>query len=132
MDITISQEQGRVPVTVFRISGNVDSTTSGQFEQKVKQAIQDGTRYLLLDMQITPFISSAGLRAIHAAFIELRGLTPDISDREMRDGISAGTYKSPHLKLLNPSTNVRTALHTAGFDMYLETHTDLKKAVASF
>ena len=132
MEITVSQEQGRVPVTIFHISGNVDSTTAAQFEQKVKEAIATGTRHLLLDMQNTPFISSAGLRAIHAAFIELRGRTPDMSDREMRDGISAGTYKSANLKLLNPSANVGTALHTAGFDMYLETHTDLKKAVASF
>jgi anti-anti-sigma factor len=132
MDITISQEQGRVPVTVFRIRGNVDASTAGEFERKVREATAAGTRHLLLDMQDTPFISSAGLRAIHAAFIELRNLTPDMPDKDMRDGINAGTYKSPQLKLLSPSTNVSTALHTAGFDMYLESHTDLKKAVASF
>lgn len=132
MDITISQEQGRVPVTVFRIRGNVDAATAGEFERKVREATAAGTRHLLLDMQDIPFISSAGLRAIHAAFIELRNLTPDMPDKDMRDGINAGTYKSPQLKLLNPSTNVSTALHTAGFDMYLESHTNLKKAVASF
>lgn len=132
MEITTSQEQGRVPVTVFHINGNVDSTTYGAFEKKVQEAVQGGARHILLDMQNTPFISSAGLRAIHAAFIELRNLTPDVTDKEMRDGISAGTYKSPHLKLLNPSANVRTALHTAGFDMYIDSFTNLKKAVASF
>jgi anti-anti-sigma factor len=132
MEITTSQEQGRVPVTVFHITGNVDSTTYGQFEKKFEEALKGGTRYILLDMQNTPFISSAGLRAIHAAFIELRNLTPDMTDKEMRDGISAGTYKSPHLKLLNPSVNVRTALHTAGFDMYLDSFKDLKSALAAF
>jgi len=132
MEISISQEQGRVPVTVFHVSGNIDSNTTAQFEQKVKEAIRGGARHLLLDMHDTPYISSAGLRAIHAALIELRGLTPDVSDKEMRDGISAGTYKAPQLKLLNPSANVRTVLHTAGFDMYIETHSDLNKAVASF
>jgi hypothetical protein len=50
----------------------------------------------------------------------------------MRRGISAGTYKSPHLKLLNLSPETRTAFETSGFDMYIETYTDMKTAIASF
>ena len=38
----------------------------------------------------------------------------------MRNGINAGTYKSPHLKLANPSRATRLALDTSGFSMFLE------------
>jgi len=43
-----------------------------------------------------------------------------------------GTFKSPHLKLLNPQPAVQQALRMAGFDMFLETHANLEEAVASF
>jgi hypothetical protein len=45
---------------------------------------------------------------------------------------STGTYKSPHLKLLNLSPETKTAFETSGFDMYIETFTDKNTAIASF
>jgi hypothetical protein len=50
----------------------------------------------------------------------------------MKRGISAGTYKSPHLKLLNLSPEARSAFETSGFDMYIDTFTDMRTAIASF
>jgi hypothetical protein len=51
---------------------------------------------------------------------------------EMRKSISQGTYKSPHLKLLNLSPETKSAFETSGFDMYIDTFTDRKTAIASF
>jgi hypothetical protein len=67
-------------------------------------------------------------------FNELRSRNPEanLTDEQMKRGISAGTYKSPHLKLLNLSPETKTAFETSGFDMYIETFTDRKAAVASF
>ncbi len=132
MQITVSQEQGRVPVTVLQLEGNVDSSTAQQFERKAKEAISNGSRHMLLDLSDMPYMSSAGLRTVNAIFIQLRNLSPEVSDEEMHRGIRAGTYRSPHLKLLGPNDNVRNAIRMAGFDMYLEIFDDLKTAIASF
>jgi anti-anti-sigma regulatory factor len=77
-------------------------------------------------------MSSAGLRALSAIFKRLRAVNGDISEEEMRKRINAGTYKSPHLKLLNLSSATQTAFEAAGFDMYLEAFTDYQKALAAF
>jgi len=134
MQINVSTEQGRVPITVLHVDGNIDSSTYETFQSTAKKLIDEGTRFLLVDLSHAPFISSAGLRALHTVFNELRLRHPDanLSDEDMKKGISAGTYKSPHLKLLNLSPGAKTAFETSGFDMYIDTFTDKKAAIASF
>lgn len=134
MEIKVSTESGRVPVTVLHVDGNIDSSTYEQFQSTAKKLIEEGARYLLVDLSYAPFVSSAGLRALHALFNELRSRNPnaDLSDEQMKKGISAGTYKSPHLKLLNLSPETKTAFETSGFDMYIDTFTDRNTAIASF
>jgi anti-anti-sigma factor len=134
MEIKVSTENGRVPVTVIHVDGNIDSATYEQFQSTARNLIDEGARYVLVDLSHAPFVSSAGLRALHALFNELRSRNPDadLSDEQMKRGISAGTYKSPHLKLLNLSPEARTAFETSGFDMYIDTFTDMRTAIASF
>jgi anti-anti-sigma factor len=134
MEIKVSTESGRVPVTVLHVDGNIDSSTYEQFQSTAKKLIEEGARYILVDLSHAPFVSSAGLRALHTLFNELRTRNPkaDLSDEQMKKGISAGTYKSPHLKLLNLSPETKTAFETSGFDMYIETFTDKNTAIASF
>jgi anti-anti-sigma factor len=134
MEIKVSTENGRVPVTVIHVDGNIDSATYEQFQSTARTLIDEGARYVLVDLSHAPFVSSAGLRALHALFNELRSRNPDadLSDEQMKRGISAGTYKSPHLKLLNLSPEARTAFETSGFDMYIDTFTDMRTAIASF
>jgi anti-anti-sigma factor len=134
MEIKVSTESGRVPVTVLHVDGNIDSSTYEQFQSTAKKLIEEGARYILVDLSHAPFVSSAGLRALHSLFNELRSRYPqaDLSDEQMKKGISAGTYKSPHLKLLNLSPETKTAFETSGFDMYIDTFTDRNTAVASF
>jgi anti-anti-sigma factor len=134
MEIKVSTENGRVPVTVLHVDGNIDSSTYEQFQTTARKLIDEGTRYILVDLSHAPFVSSAGLRALHTLFNELRTRNPDanLSDEQMKKGISAGTFKSPHLKLLNLSPETKTAFETSGFDMYIDTFTDRKAAIASF
>jgi anti-anti-sigma factor len=134
MEIKVSTESGRVPVTVLHVDGNLDSASYTIFEAKANEVVKSGARFILVDLAHAPFVSSAGLRALHNLFNQLRAQHPDmnLSEADMRKGISAGTYKSPHLKLLNLSREARTAFEMAGFDMYIETFSDLKTAVASF
>lgn len=134
MEIKVSTESGRVPVTVVHVDGNIDSSTYEKFQSTMKNLIDEGARYMLVDLSHVPFVSSAGLRALHSLFNELRSRNPEanLSDEQMKKGISAGTYKSPHLKLLNLSPETRTAFETSGFDMYIDTFNDMKTALASF
>ncbi len=134
MKVKVSIENARIPVTVMHVDGNIDASTYEAFKSRVEEVIKDGARHILVDLSHAPFISSAGLRALNDVFNHLRTLNPDanLSEEEVKKGISAGTYKSPHLKLLNLSENARTSFEMSGFDMFLETYTDRDKAIASF
>lgn len=134
MEIKISTESGRVPVTVMHINGNIDSTTHDAFTLKANELIHDGARHILVDLSQSPFISSAGLRAIHGLVKKLRTLNPDtdLSESEYQKRIGSGAYKSPHIKLLNLSQETYTAFTLSGFDMFIETYTDKATALTSF
>ncbi len=130
MDIAVSQEQGKVPVTVLKLAGDLNATTYEQFQTEAKKAIDAGARSMLVDLSGVPYMSSAGMRALNNIFNWLTNTAAESA--EIRKGIVSGKAKSPHLKLLNPTPRVLEALKTAGFDMFLEVHHHLKDAVASF
>jgi len=134
MDIKVFVEKGSVPVTVLHVDGNIDSSTYAAFQAKANEIIQDGTRYILVDLAHAPYVSSAGMRALQSIYDQLRALYPnlDMSKEDVKKGISAGTYKSPHLKLLNPSKETLKTFEMSGFDMYIEIFTDKTEAIASF
>ena len=134
MDIQVTTVNGRVPITILRVEGNIDAQTYDQFQKKADELIEGGARYLLIDLARAPFVSSAGLRALHHIFNDLRARDTDNprSDEEIRRGISAGTYKSPHLKLVNLSKESRTAFDLSGFDMFIESYDDEQAAIDSF
>lgn len=134
MEIKVSIQNGRVPVTVVHLVGNLDSNGYPAFQSKADELIKEGTRFMLVDLSDVPFMSSAGLRALQNIFNQLRKIHPDenMKDEEMFKGIRAGTYKSPHLKLLGLSANVKHAFELSGFDTFLETFTDLNQAIAAF
>ena len=130
MEIVVSQEQGRVPVTVLHVKGDINTETYDQLQKQAEQALQAGTRYLLLDLTEVPYVSSYGIRAISHVFTLLkdRSQDKDVVSKGLRDG----TFKSPYLKLFNPTPQVLKVLTTAGIDMFLEIHMDRGRAIASF
>lgn len=132
MDINVTQEQGRVPVAVLHVAGNTDSASADELEKKVVELIDGGARYLVLDLSKVPYMSSAGLRVLQTAFTKLRSMSASESDKEMYRQIADGSFKSPHLKLLNPTKEVLEVLRMSGFDMLVSIERDLKTAVASF
>ena len=132
MEITVAQHQGRVPVTVFHVKGDIDANTYGQLESQAKQALLDGTRDLVLELSQVPYISSYGIRGISQIFNWLRDKSKDEDDAALSKGLRDGNYKACHLKLVNPSKRVYDVLTTTGVDMFLEIHKDLNQAIASF
>jgi anti-anti-sigma factor len=130
MEIVVTQEEGRVPVTVFQLKG--DLANEEPLRSQATEAYEAGTRNLILDLSDVPYITSSGLRAIHYLFDLLRSDSPEESDQAVRKGIASGQYKSPHLKLVKPSKNAAKALSISGYDMFLEVHKNKKEALASF
>lgn len=130
MELSVTTEQGRVPVTVLHVKGNVDSTTYQAFQTEAEKLIAEGTQNLLVDLHDVPYMSSAGLRSLNQIYNKLRAKGEDQST--VTKGVTAGTYKSPHLKLLSPSARVLDTLKMSGFDMFLDIRSNLQDAVASF
>ena len=131
MEILVSQAQGRVPVTVFHVRGEINASSYVQFQAEAERAIQAGTTHLLIDLAETPYISSAGLRALTYAYNLLRDKSGE-GQESVGPGLRDGTYRSPHLKLLDPTPQVLRVLDASGYDMFLESHTDYQQAVDSF
>jgi anti-anti-sigma factor len=123
MNISISEEQGRVPVTVFNVTGRINLGNADELTRRAQNEYQEGMRDLILDLSGVDSLTSAGLRAILTI---MKLLNRDLTD-------SSGTNSiSRHLKLLNPTEYVLITLKTAGFDRYLEIYESLPEALASF
>ena len=128
MHIVVTHEEGDVPVSVVFIRG--DMTSEEPLKEVAKKEHDDGASNILLDLSDVPYISSSGLRAIHYIYDLFRVISGD--DSERKKGITSGTYKSHHLKLLNPSKNSMKALQVSGYDMFLNIYDTLDDALASY
>lgn len=123
MDIRVTQEQGRLPITVVHVTGSVHLGTADQFEQSVRGVIEQGARYVVVDLANVPSMTSAGLRVLNVLYKALGAS----GGRE-----ASGPHMSQRLKLANPTPQLRRVLSIAGFDKFLEVHESVPAAVASF
>jgi anti-anti-sigma factor len=136
MNITVSQQQGRVPVTVVHLEGKLDSASFQSLIGEAKRLFADGARHLILDMTQLAYISSAGIVALHSIAKLFRGESmPDTEAgwntiRSLEKERGGGPQQN--FKLLNVPPEVRSVLDVVGFATFFEMHTDLAQAVASF
>ena len=136
MNINVSQAQGRVPVAVLSVEGDLDASNYQDLIAGAQQVYKAGTGHILLDLTCTSFVSSSGLVAIHSIAMLLRGEelpNPEHGwaaihavGRKLQPGAQ------PYLKLLNPQAKVSRTLEKAGLKEFFEIYTDLSTAVASF
>jgi anti-sigma B factor antagonist len=110
MEIT-ERQQG--DVSIFSLSGRLDSNTSPDFEKRLSEVIRQGTRRLVVDCGALDYISSAGLRVILKA-------TKDIKRAEGRFVLCA------------MKDYVREVFEIAGFDTFLPIFTSLEDALQQF
>ena len=136
MDISVSQAQGNVPVTVLKLDGQLDGQNYQDLIAKAQELHRAGSRDFLLDLSDLTYISSAGLVALHSIALMLRGEEmPDAQAgwsayRSMGRSSEAGLQR--HIKLFNPRDDVKNVFEMVGFDRVFEVHTDLDQAVKSF
>jgi anti-anti-sigma factor len=136
MEITVSQEQGRISISVIKVSGQLDGQTYESLILRARDVIDGGIRNILLDLDELTYISSAGLVSLHTIALMTRG--EELPDPEQgwsalksmdrsRDG---GLQKN--IKLLNPRPEVFSVLDMVGFSAFFEVFTDKQKAIDSF
>ena len=73
MNISVSQVQGQVTVTVIKVDGQLDGQTYQDLINKAREAYKAGWRDFLVDMSDLTYISSAGLVALHSMALLLQG-----------------------------------------------------------
>ena len=136
MNIAVTQAEGQVPVTILQMHGDLDGSSFQDLIASARTAYTGGARDILLDLSDTLYMSSAGLVALQSIAALMRDEDPPdpeagwgafhAIDRDRESGLQ------PHFKLLNPQPRVDRVLEMAGFKRFLEIHTDLEAAIASF
>ena len=130
--IAVDQARGRVPVTIMRIEGSIDAATYQVLQTAIDTACAAGARYMLFDLAGVTYSSSAGLRVLHLTVGKLADQRSAEGDTPTMPRTTGTSFKSPHVKLLNPSENMRRLLEVSGFASFLDVYTDLDTAIASF
>ena len=112
--VQISQAQGRVPVTVFRLQDRVNLGNFAELEDTAKEAHNNGMRDMVMDLGQTVSLTSIGIRAIVVIHKML------------------STDGKKHLKIANPAQYIREMLDISGVTQYIEIYNTVDEAVASF
>jgi anti-anti-sigma factor len=136
MEITVSQEQGRISISIIKVSGQLDGQSYEALIRKAREVVDGGIRNILLDLGELTYISSAGLVSLHTIALMTRGEdlpAPEqgwSSLKSMDRSRDGGLQKN--LKLLNPRPEVVSVLDMVGFSAFFEIFTDKQKAIDSF
>jgi anti-sigma B factor antagonist len=109
MDILIREHKR---ANVLRITGRVDASVASKFEEALQKQIDAGSTHVILEMDGTDYISSAGVRALIAA---QKALKP----------------KGGSVILAQPSVRVKEVLEMAGLDPLFRVFPDTEAALGS-
>jgi anti-anti-sigma regulatory factor len=136
MIITFSTREGRVPVTILHLNGELDASTYTEVIKKAQESYDGGARDLLIDLSKAPYVSSAGLMSLHTVALIFAGqsLNPNSSGRPTFRSLDPNRDQvaREHVKLLSPQPAVAQVLDTVGLNSFFEVFEDLEGAVKSF
>lgn len=136
MQISVSKQEGRVPVTIIQLTGELDASNYTDVINKAQESYDDGARDLLIDLTKVPYVSSAGLMSLHTIVLIFAGQsiqskeTGRPSFRAINPQLDSAGLQ--HVKLMGPQPAVEQVLDIVGLKQFLDIHTDLQKAIQSF
>lgn len=136
MDISVTQMQGNVPVAVLELDGQLDGQNYEELITKARELYSAGARDFILDLSNLTYISSAGLVALHSVALLVKG--EDLPDTEQgwstyrSMGKTSASGVQNHIKLVNPTEEVKNVLDMVGFGNVFQMYSDLDEAVKSF
>lgn len=108
IDISVEKE-GRC--SVVYVSGRIDAISSDTLEDTLLELLDRGETKIILNLEGTEYISSAGLRVLVV--------------------IAKQLYDDGHFCLCNSSENVMEIIEMAGFNAFITMYSDLETAMAS-
>ncbi|MDJ0830725.1 MAG: STAS domain-containing protein [Desulfobacterales bacterium] len=106
-------EENQDNVKIFKLHGRLDSNTSPDFEKKVFDAIENGSKSMIVDFGELDYISSAGLRVILKATKDLKRVDGEFILCAMKD-------------------YVKEVFEISGFDSFLPIDNSLDEAINRF
>lgn len=135
--ISVTPLEGRGTVALLQLHGPLDAGSYLDLIAQTRELYKTGARYIIFDMSHVSRVGLSSMLALHSISLILRGeepLDPEVGWETLRtvarDLESSGLQKN--FKLLRPEAKVEAVLTQAGFKNFLEIHTDLETAVASF
>ena len=106
-------EENQGGINIFKLDGRLDSNTSQGFENKIFQAIDDGSKSMIIDFKDLDYISSAGLRVILKATKALK-------------------REEGKMMLCDMQDYVKEVFEIAGFDSFLPIVGTMNDALQAF
>ena len=137
LQTTVEQADGRVPVTIVTLDGELDATSYEGVIETVRGVYAAGARHLLLDLTNLSFISSSGLVALHSSLRLMRGEAPPDQEygwaalRAIGDEVDSGTVQTD-VQLCGTQDGVQKVLDRTGMGTLFPSHPDRASAIAAF
>ena len=125
--LKITKTDGEVPV--LHVAGHLDGETENLLVTEASTIFNSGKKYLLIELSKVDIISSAGLRAIHVIY---KIFTQNQDMQKWQSEHAGETFKSPYMKLAQPSSQVHYVLSMAGFLQNIYIYPSLQEALDSF
>lgn len=112
------QVQGKVHVTVLHLRGWLDMNSEELLVATARDAYEEGSRYLLIDLAEVITLTSAGIRAMQKVY---KIFTP-VEERS----------KMTRVKLCNAPPQINNVLGITGFLVTIQNYETLQAAIDSF
>ena len=116
-------------VVVLHLEGHLDGETENLLVMEAIAIFDLGKKHLVIELSKVDMISSAGLRAIHVIY---KMFTQNQDIQKWQAEHAGETFKSPYVKLAQPSSQVHYVLSMAGFLQNIYIYPTLQEALNSF
>ena len=137
LDTTVEHVEGRVPITVVALEGELDASNFQDLVATAQGLYGAGTRHLLLDLAGLTFMASSGLVALHSIVRVLQGDAPDDPEagwgalHDLGHDVSGGGTQTA-VQLCAPQPPVQRVLDRTGMSRLFVVHADRATAIAAF
>lgn len=137
MQTTMERIEGRVPITVMTLTGELDASNYLRLVDDVRPMYGAGVRHLLLDLTDLTFISSSGLVSLYSIEKVMQGQEPPDPEygwgalHEVGRAIEDGSVQTA-VQLCGVQPGVREVIERTGLDRLFRIHPDRATAVAAF
>lgn len=131
LETTIDQVEGRVPITVLALDGELDASNFEGLIDTVRRLYDGGARQLLIDLADLRFMASSGLVALHSIVRIMHGEPPPDPEAGWSALHTDVGPSQTEVQLCAPQAAVERVLARTGLDRLFVVHPDRDAALAA-